>query len=135
GDRFPGAIVGALDYNFGNFTLRPTAAPAIEAGYLQPEVTAAAGTAQLSVATFNVENLDPSDGTDKFNRLAHILVDNLRAPDGVALEEVQDNNGAVDDGTVDSNVTLDTLVAAIEAAGGPDYQYRYIAPVNDADGG
>ena len=135
GDRFPGAIVGALDYNFGNFKLRPRAAPAIEAGNLQPEVTAAAGTDQLSVATFNVENLDPSDGPDKFNRLAHILVDNLRAPDVVALEEVQDNNGAVDDGTVDSNVTLDTLVAAIEAAGGPDYQYRYIAPVNDADGG
>jgi predicted extracellular nuclease len=135
GDRVQGAVVGALDYNFGNFKLRPTATPTFVPGNLQPEVTAAPGANQLSVATFNVENLDPSDGPDKFNRLAHILVDNLRSPDIVALEEVQDNNGAVDDGTVDSNVTLDTLVAAIDAAGGPHYAYRYIAPVNDQDGG
>jgi uncharacterized protein len=135
GDRVPGALVGALDYNFGNFKLRPTATPTFVPGNLQPEVSAAPGAGELSVATFNVENLDPSDGPDKFGRLAHILVDNLRAPDIVALEEVQDDNGAVDDGTVDSNVTLDTLVAAIESVGGPHYEYRYIAPVNDQDGG
>jgi len=135
GDTFPGALVGALDYNFGNYKLRPTAAPSVVSGGLQQEVTASAGADQLSVATFNVENLDPGDGATKFDRLAHILVDNLRSPDVVALEEVQDNNGAVDDGTTDSTVTLDTLVAAIKAAGGPDYQYRYIKPVNDQDGG
>ena len=119
GDTFPGALVGALDYNFGNFKLRPTATPTMVSGGLQQEVAAAAGANQLSVATFNVENLDPSDGATKFDRLAHILVDNLRSPDVVALEEVQDNNGAVNDGTTDSTVTLDTLVAAITAAGGP----------------
>jgi predicted extracellular nuclease len=135
GDTFPGALVGALDYNFGNFKLRPAATPNVVSGGLQQEVSAAAGTDQLSVATFNVENLDPSDGATKFDRLAHILVDNLRSPDLVALEEVQDNNGAVDDGTTDSNVTLDTLVAAITAAGGPSYAYRYIRPVDDQDGG
>jgi endonuclease/exonuclease/phosphatase family metal-dependent hydrolase len=135
GDHFPGALVGALDYNFGNFKLRPLVTPTIVAGGLEPETTAPAGTDQLSVATFNVENLDPSDGAAKFDRLAHILVDNLHSPDVVGLEEVQDSSGAVDDGTVDSNVTLDMLVASIQAAGGPHYEYRYIAPVNDQDGG
>jgi len=135
GDRFPGAVVGALDYNFGNYKLRPAASPTVVPGGLQREVAAAAGTDQLSVATFNVENLDPGDGPAKFDALASILVTNLRAPDVVALEEVQDDNGPTDDGTTGSNLTLNTLVAAIEAAGGPSYAYRYIAPVNDQDGG
>jgi hypothetical protein len=135
GDTIPGATVGALDYNFGNFKLRPAGLVNVVAGPLQPETTAAASGPQISVATFNVENLDPSDGPTKFERLAHILVTNLAAPDLVALEEVQDNNGPVDDGTVAANVTLDTLVAAIAAAGGPEYEYRLIDPENDADGG
>ncbi len=53
-----------------------------------------------------------------------MIVNNLAAPDIVGLEEIQDNNGATG-GTgspvVDANVTLDRLVAAIQAAGGPTY--------------
>ncbi|HEY1365679.1 MAG TPA: lamin tail domain-containing protein [Gaiellaceae bacterium] len=135
GDKIPGATVGALDYNFGNFKLRPAGPVNVVSGGLQPETTTAAGTDQLAVATFNVENLDPTDGAAKFDRLAGILVHNLASPDLVALEEVQDNNGATDDGTVDASVTLDTLVAAIQSAGGPHYEYRLVNPVNDQDGG
>ena len=36
---------------------------------------------------------------------------------------------------VDANVTLDRLVAAIQAAGGPTYSYRQINPVDHQDGG
>jgi predicted extracellular nuclease len=135
GDRIPGATVGELDYSFGNYKLRPEAAVNVVAGGLQQEVTADRTKHELSVATFNVENLDPNDGSQKFDRLARILVANLKAPDIVALEEVQDNNGAVDDGTVASDVTLDLLVAAVENAGGPHYSWRYVAPVNNEDGG
>jgi hypothetical protein len=35
-----------------------------------PETTADATAIQLSVASFNVENLDPQDALDKFRRLA-----------------------------------------------------------------
>ena len=49
---------------------------------------------ELAVATFNVENLDPSDPTGEVRRLAGQIVTNLAAPDLIALEEVQDNNGA-----------------------------------------
>lgn len=135
GDRFPGSVAGVLDYNFGNYKLRRNDAPTVVPGGLQREVSTAAGADRLSVATFNVENLDPGDGAAKFDALASILVANLRAPDVVALEEVQDDSGPTDDGTTGSNLTLDTLVAAIEAAGGPHYEYTYIAPVNNADGG
>ncbi len=67
-----------------------------------------------------------------------MIVNNLAAPDIVGLEEIQDNNGATG-GTgspvVDANVTLDRLVAAIQAAGGPTYSYRQINPVAHQDGG
>jgi predicted extracellular nuclease len=87
------------------------------------------------VATFNVENLDPGDPAEKFDQLAGLIVTNLKSPDIVALEEIQDNNGPTNDGTVDATATLDQLVAAISAAGGPAYSFRQIDPTNNADGG
>src|SRR3954468_10481517 len=135
GDHFEGPAIGVLDYNFGNFMLELTEPLVRVDSGLQKEITSPAASQELSVATFNVENLAPSDGAAKFDGLAHRIVENLRSPKIVTLEEVQDNSGGADDGTVESNVTLDTLVAAIERAGGPHYAYTYIAPVNDQDGG
>ncbi|MFD8752927.1 lamin tail domain-containing protein [Kitasatospora sp. NPDC059577] len=135
GDTLTGPTVGVLDYAFGNFTLQVTATPTVTPGGTAPEVTAAPTAGQLAVATFNVENLAPSDPQSKFDGLAAGIVANLRAPDLVALEEIQDNSGATDDGTVSATQTLTKLTAAITAAGGPAYSYREIDPVNDQDGG
>jgi predicted extracellular nuclease len=135
GDRYTSPVVGVLDYNFGNFFLEVTQTPSAVHDGVTPESTTPQGADELAVATFNVENLDPGDGAAKFDRLAHIVVDNLRSPDLIGAEEVQDDGGATDSGTVDATVTLDTLVAAIEAAGGPHYAYRLVDPENDQDGG
>lgn len=136
GDSFPGAIVGVIDYSFGNFKLYTTGAvPPLSPANLAREVAAVAQPEDLSTATFNVENLDIGDGQAKFDSLAAAIVGNLRSPDILSLEEVQDNDGPTDDGVVDASLTLDTLVSAITAAGGPAYQYRVINPVNDQDGG
>ena len=136
GDSFPGAIVGVLDYSFGNFELLNTQAlPAPVSAGLAREISTAAGPNQLSLATFNVENLDPADGAAKFNALASVIVGNLRSPDIISVEEVQDNNGPTNDAVVDANVTYQTLIDAIVAAGGPTYIYRQINPVDDQDGG
>jgi hypothetical protein len=135
GDAFAGPIIGVLDYQFANFKILPATIPAVNAGPLQPEVSPAACSGMLSTATFNVENLDPSDPQAKFDRLATVIVQNLRSPLLIALEEVQDNNGAVNDGTVDASVTASRLIAAIQAAGGPAYRYQDIAPQNLQDGG
>jgi uncharacterized protein len=135
GDTLSGAVVGVLDYSFGNVKLEVTASPTLVDGGTAREVTAAPTASQLAVATFNVENLAPADPASKYSALATILVTNLAAPDLVALEEIQDNSGATDDGTVAANQTLQKLVTAITAAGGPAYQWRQIDPVNDADGG
>jgi uncharacterized protein len=135
GAKLPGATVGVLDYDFGDFYLHPLVAPAVTPSPIQPETTRGQGPLEVAIATYNVENLAPSDPQDKFDRLATGLVHNLASPDIVSLEEIQDNSGAVDDGTVAANVTLDKLVAAITTAGGPKYTYREIDPVNDTTGG
>ncbi len=135
GDGFTTPAVGVLDYSFGNFKLNVTQALTRVDNGLAKEVTTSPATGVLAVATFNVENLRPDDPPSKFEALADQIVDNLRSPDVIALEEIQDNSGATNNGVVDANVTLDQLVAAIAAAGGPAYEWRQINPVNNQDGG
>jgi uncharacterized protein len=135
GDGYTGPIVGVMDYNFGNPFIEVTDAVGRVDNHLQREVTDAPGPVQLSVSTFNFENLDPTDPPAKFARLAQELVTNLKSPDIVAGEEVQDNNGALDNGVVDASQTLSQLANAIQSAGGPKYEWREIDPVNDQDGG
>ncbi|GAA4353654.1 lamin tail domain-containing protein [Angustibacter luteus] len=135
GDKIKDQAVGVLDYDFSNFHLNLTAAPTVKRLGLQREVTDAPSADQLAVATFNVENLAPADPQTKFDRLAAQIVTNLRSPDLLAVEEIQDNSGATNDGTVASDLTVSKLVAAIRAAGGPKYKSQSIDPVDGADGG
>ncbi|HEX6468434.1 MAG TPA: endonuclease/exonuclease/phosphatase family protein [Streptosporangiaceae bacterium] len=135
GDHFAGAVTGVLDYSFGDYKLEVTTAPVAVADGPGRETTAAARPWQLSVATFNVENLAPTNPQSKFDTLAGLIVHNLQSPDLINVEEVQDNSGASDDGTVAADQTVAKLVAAIAAAGGPAYEWRSIDPQNDTDGG
>ena len=135
GDKLAGVVAGVLDYSFGNFKYLPTQTPTVVDGGVKREATTRSSPLQVSVATFNVENLDPSDGAAKFDGLAQAVVRNLASPDIIGLEEVQDNDGATNSGTTAANVTLDTLTAAIVKAGGPQYAWRQIDPVNNAEGG
>ncbi|MCK7621958.1 endonuclease/exonuclease/phosphatase family protein [Streptomyces sp. RS10V-4] len=136
GDRLSGTTAGPLDYdNFGGYTLQATELGALAAHTPAPEVTRKQTAGELAVATYNVENLAPDNPQAKFDRLAKGLVHHLAAPDVVALEEVQDDSGAKDDGTVTAGVTLKKLTDAIAAAGGPGYAWRSIDPQNDQDGG
>ncbi|BDI15504.1 hypothetical protein ANSO36C_13060 [Nostoc cf. commune SO-36] len=131
------SITGVVNYDFSNYEVLVSAAPTVvQNSTLQREVTNLTPTTdQLTVATFNVENLDPSDGATKFNNLASRIVNNLKSPDIISLEEIQDNNGATNNGVVDASTTFQTLINAISAAGGPTYQYRQIDPVNGTNGG
>ena len=136
GDRLNGAVVGVMSYSYGNFKLYNTGPlPDVIPGHLTEETTQPSISNFLTVATLNVENLDPGDPTAKFAGLASDIVVHLRAPDIVAVQEVQDNSGAVDDGVVAADRTYNKLIGAIKAAGGPTYAFRDIPPENDADGG
>ena len=124
-------VTGVVGYGFGNFEVYPTAAFEVAPSGLVPETTTLAGDEdRLSIATYNVLNLDPNedDGdTDiadgRFAAIAGHIVDNLGAPDIVGLQEVQDGSGSADDGTTSAAATLETLVEAILDAGGPRYAF------------
>ncbi|MCH5673133.1 endonuclease/exonuclease/phosphatase family protein [Streptomyces gilvus] len=134
GDTLTGTTTGPLDYNqFGGYTLVAGQLGTLKSGGLQRETTKKQSRGELAVATYNVENLDPSDTT--FAAHAAAIVNNLQSPDIVSLEEIQDNDGATDDGVVDASTTVNKLIDAIVAAGGPKYDWRSINPVNDQDGG
>ncbi|MFD7392820.1 endonuclease/exonuclease/phosphatase family protein [Streptomyces sp. NPDC059852] len=134
GDVLEGTTSGPLDYNqYGGYTLVANQLGTLKSGGTAKESTRRQARTELAVATYNVENLDPSDST--FAAHASAIVNNLRSPDIVSLEEIQDDNGATNDGTVTAGQTLAKLADAIVAAGGPRYDWRSIDPVDGADGG
>lgn len=136
GDTLTGPTSGPLDYGtYGGYSIQATKLGKTVSGGLTPDVAKPGKADELSVATYNVENLAPSDPQRKFDRLAQAVVKNLAAPDILSLEEIQDNSGATDDGTVAADKTIAKFVDAIKAAGGPAYDWRSIDPVNDQDGG
>ncbi|MER7107597.1 endonuclease/exonuclease/phosphatase family protein [Streptomyces sp. NPDC000229] len=136
GDCLTGTTEGPLDFNqFGGYTLTARTLGTVADRGLERETTEKQHRSELAVATYNVENLDPSDPQEKFDALAKAVVENLASPDIVALEEIQDNNGAKNDGTVAADQTLKKFTDAIAAAGGPTYHWRTIDPVNNKDGG
>ncbi|MDO0932138.1 endonuclease/exonuclease/phosphatase [Streptomyces sp. DG2A-72] len=134
GDTLTGATSGPLDYSqFGGYTLVANEIGTLKSGGLERETTRKQSRSELAVATYNVENLDPSDSS--FEEHAAAIVNNLQSPDIVSLEEIQDNNGVTNDGTVAADQTMRKLIDAIAAAGGPTYDWRSIDPVNNEDGG
>ncbi|MER5280552.1 endonuclease/exonuclease/phosphatase family protein [Streptomyces sp. NPDC002809] len=136
GDVLSGTTTGVIDYaSFGGYNLQATELGTLTDNHLRREVTRKQKGGELAVATYNVENLDALDEQAKFDTLAEGVAVNLSSPDIVSLEEIQDDNGAVSDGTVGSEATLKRFTDAIVAAGGPRYAWRYVAPQDGQDGG
>ncbi|MEU8569492.1 endonuclease/exonuclease/phosphatase family protein [Streptomyces pathocidini] len=136
GDELAGTTAGPLDYDqFGGYELQATTLGALRDNGLARERTRKQSASELSIATYNVENLSPKDPAAKFERLAEAVVAHLASPDILALEEVQDDNGSTDDAVVSADATLKRLTEAITAAGGPSYAWRQIDPADGQDGG
>ncbi|EDY51426.1 conserved hypothetical protein [Streptomyces clavuligerus] len=136
GDVLTGTTEGVLDFNqFGGYTLAARALGEVRDRGLKREQARPHRSGELAVATYNVENLDPTDPQTKFDSLAKAVVENLASPDIVALEEIQDNNGKKNDGVVAADETVRKFTDAIVAAGGPAYEWRSISPENNKDGG
>jgi hypothetical protein len=136
GARFTEPIIGIIDYNFGEYNLEPTK----RLVYIQSsqdtqsiEINATPG--ELSVVSYNVENLDPVARPDRLKKLAEQIVDQLSAPDILALQEVQDDDGVMASSVISASETIKTIIAAIKTAGGPAYRWVNIDPLDDADGG
>ena len=134
GTIFP-MIVGIIDYSYGNFKLQPIAKYQNHNANPVPIEIAASIPGHLRIASYNVENLDAKDPDKRFEVLADHIVNHLKSPDIIGLQEIQDNNGPYEDKMVDASQTWERIVGAIVEAGGPIYEYRDINPLRNADGG
>ena len=138
-----GDVTGVVSYGFGNFEIIPTQEFTATDSILEPETTTIApGEDTLVVASYNVLNLDRNyeDGdTDvangRFEAIASQIINNLNSPDVIGLQEIQDNNGSVNDGVVSADETLQQLVDAISAAGGQTYEFIDNTFITDGESG
>lgn len=143
GDRL-GDVTGVVS-SFSQYELLPTAPITVTPSGLQKETsTIAANLDRFSVVSFNVQNLAPvgmangeTGGSTqaKFDGLATAIRTSLGTPSIIALEEVQDNNGTGGGGGVSAHLTLQTLIDAIVAQGGPTYTAIDAPPVDGTEGG
>lgn len=137
GDRIVGDVTGIMDYAFGQFRVRVTDPIEIERGNLQrrTETTLVGDDEHFTVANFNVENLYPAS-RERILELAKIIVNNLKSPDVIAMQEVQDHNGPDSGGGTSGEETLKAISDAIyELTGVRYYLGVEIAPQNGQDGG
>lgn len=80
-------------------------------------------------------DIDDDIGSGQFRRLAEAIVSNAKCPDIVALQEIQDNDGAEQSNEVAANLTYKLLIKAITFLGGDKYRWVDIPPENQQDGG
>ena len=127
-----GDVTGVVSYGYGNYEVRFTQAFTPTRGRLEPESTGLrSGRGYLTIASFNVLNLDPNDrdgdadvAAGRFDAVASIIARRLRSPDIVALQEVQDNDGSAKTRVKAADATLRLLVERIAALG--SVRYRFI---------
>lgn len=141
GDQFTGPITGVVGYSFQNYkiyvSLDEMKAKRLK-GTAVPEKTTIVKTEdKLTIASYNLENFSnnkKSTTDDKARKLARAIASDMGSPDIVGVTEVQDNNGQ-DAGDSKAAESYERLIAEIKKAGGVDYKYANIDPVNNQDGG
>lgn len=141
GDRFEGPITGVVGYSFQNYKIYTSLSDMQQAhskGAAIPEKTTIVKDAdKLTIASYNLENFSNNTKTtsnDKAKKLARAFVQDMQNPDIIGVTEVQDNNGP-DAGDSRANESYERLIQAIVDAGGVQYEYVNIDPVNNEDGG
>jgi VCBS repeat-containing protein len=124
-----GDVTGVMHYYGGNYELIPTATPTVKAQITITDETTTlkADAAHLTVGAYNMANMDPHDAQSKFDALGHDVAVNLGSPDILGVEEVQDSNGT-GTGVLSADVTVNKLIDAIVAAGGPRYAWVTVDP-------
>jgi predicted extracellular nuclease len=137
-----GDITGVVGYSFGNFEVNATQVFEVKPRNLRKETTRLTGKRKkLTIASYNILNLSAvaRDDNQRATVASHIAV-NMGAPDIIALQEVQDNNGDINDcedegipiiecsNVLDADLTLQRLTDAIADAGGPQYESFTVNP-------
>ncbi len=148
------SVIGPLNYRSEAYQI--VARGTIEVGEarpaVQPNVSLTSDGEGITILTLNGFNLDvhvegahavsdPERDIDddihygRFEMLARAIVHEAGAPDIVALQEIQDNDGAELTSVVDASETYKQLIKDVKRLGGPSYRWADIPPEVDADGG
>lgn len=153
GARLRQPVFGPLNYRASSFQIAARVRPDIEPRDVDPTTTTfhPAGP-RVTVLTLNGFNLDPhverawmvddrhrdiddDIGAGRYRALAHAIVHRGASPDIIALQEIQDDDGAEITGRTSARRSYEELVRAIERQGGPTYAWADLPPVAGADGG
>lgn len=145
-DYFNENITGVVTYKNKTFKIDPIDPNALKGllqdGGLKREVSKIyPAEDKLTIASYNIENFSANNNghdetpEEKVDKIANSFINEVHSPDIITLIEVQDNNGGVNDGTVDGVKSGEKLAQRIKSLGGPDYKYTEIAPVDGKDGG
>lgn len=135
GDRFKESIIGIMDYSFGNYKILPIKKLVPIDNRLERQIYSRSEEASFTIATYNVENLSPLDETGRFKQLAKDITNHLGLPDIIALQEIQDNNGFINDDVISADLTFKIIIEEINKLSNVKYQYIDISPLDDLDGG
>ena len=141
-DYFNENITGVVTYKNKTYKIDPSSVPTLQDGGLKREVSKIYPSEdKLTIASYNIENFSANNNghdetpEEKVDKIANSFIKEVHSPDIITLIEVQDNNGGVNDGTVDGVKSGEKLAQRIKNLGGPDYKYTEIAPVDGKDGG
>lgn len=158
---FPGDsisyITGVVAYNYGYFNILPRSASdfgIVTRGEISGDLYNVRGTAappafrsKEALSTLNTPHISIIS-TNQFNlqvkvnekRVSDYIRINLKSPHIIFLQEIQDNNGEVNDGVVNSDVTLSLLTDLLNSSvystySTRNYNFIYVSPENNQDGG
>lgn len=139
GAVFSEPIVGVVDYDFGNYRIQPLSKPvlsqntpfqAIKASGVQED-------RELAIASYNLENFNSLQEVERSKQIAWEIVEMLKAPDILVLQEIMDDDGSLDSQEISAERNLASLIDDIVdiSKGKVVYKTLNIDPVRNADGG
>ena len=146
-------VIGPLHYRSDSYQLAVNTGFEIDQNFVELGATRIRPqSGAISILTLNCFNLDPhveaevrvtnprmdvddDVGEGRFHTLAQAIVLQAQLPDIIALQEIQDNDGAELTTEVDASATYALLIALIKELSGVEYQAIDVAPISGQDGG
>jgi len=153
GSRLLAPVTGPLHYRAAAFQIAAQGEVRVQGAAVRPATARLAGDDRhVTVLTLNGFNLDArvedparvqdprrdvddDVGDGRFGMLARAVTVQAGSPDIVALQEIQDDDGAEVTPETGAAATYENLIAAIRALGGPAYRWADVPPAPGADGG
>ena len=153
GSTLKSTITGPLNYRVDAYQIAVNSAFDVEHNYIdRDKASLSSSNGSITIMTLNCFNLDahvespdrvmnPQKDVDddfgegRFHTLAQAVVLEANTPDIVALQEIQDNDGAEISAVIDASKTYEVLINAIKELSGIEYQWADVPPQVGEDGG